>query len=44
MFNPDSINVERIKNVQGIAEYAEIIEEAAMLKYGSQQYFANIKA
>lgn len=43
MFDPADIDVEAIKNTPGVLHYAEIIEEAAMLKYGSQQYFAIIK-
>jgi lipoprotein-releasing system permease protein len=43
MFNPEDINAEAIKNTPGVLHYAEIIEEAAMLKYGSRQYFATIK-
>ncbi len=42
-FNPADIDVEAIKNTPGVLHYAEIIEESAMLKYGSQQYFATIK-
>ena len=43
MFNPEEIDTEAVKNTPGVLHYAEIIEEAAMLKYGRQQYFATIK-
>lgn len=43
MFNPNAIDTEAIKNTPGVLHYAEIIEESAMLKYGSRQYFATIK-
>jgi len=43
MFDPEKIDTEAIKNTPGVLHYAEIIEEAAMLKYGRQQYFATIK-
>lgn len=43
MFDPNEIDFERIKNLPGVVHYAEVIEEVAMLKYGSQQYFATIK-
>lgn len=43
MFDSSEIDADAIKNIPGILHYAEIIEESAMLKYGSQQYFATIK-
>lgn len=43
MFNPDEYDVEKIKNIPEVIHYAEVIEEVAMLKYGSRQYFATIK-
>jgi len=43
MFDPSTKNFDEIKNLPGITNYAEIIEEAALLKYGKQQYFATIK-
>lgn len=43
MFDPAEIDVEKIKDLPGVVHYAEVIEEVAMLKYGSRQYFATIK-
>ncbi|NCB08423.1 MAG: hypothetical protein EOM73_09690, partial [Bacteroidia bacterium] len=43
MFDPNEIDFEKIRNLPGVVHYAEVIEEVAMLKYGSQQYFATIK-
>lgn len=43
MFDPREIDVEKIKGLPGVVHYAEVIEEVAMLKYGSRQYFATIK-
>jgi len=43
MFDPGEIDVEKIKGLPGVVHYAEVIEEVAMLKYGSRQYFATIK-
>ena len=43
MFEPNSNDVEKIKNIPGIIHYAEVIEEVAMLKFGSHQYFATVK-
>lgn len=43
MFNPDETDIEKIKNTPGVLHYAEVIEEVAMLKYGSQQYFGVVK-
>ncbi|MCG6190753.1 FtsX-like permease family protein [Maribellus maritimus] len=43
MFDSSEIDADAIKNIPGVLHYAEIIEESAMLKYGSQQYFATIK-
>ena len=43
MFELDRNDVAKIKNVPGIIHYAEVIEEVAMLKYGSNQYFATVK-
>jgi lipoprotein-releasing system permease protein len=43
MFDPSKYNFEKIKKLPGVVHYAEIIEEAALLKYGKQQYFATIK-
>jgi lipoprotein-releasing system permease protein len=43
MFDPINNNFEQLKEIPGVLHYAEIIEEVAMLKYGSQQYFATVK-
>jgi lipoprotein-releasing system permease protein len=43
MFEPEQSDVEKIKNIQGVIHYAEIIEEMAMLKLGNNQYFATVK-
>ncbi len=43
MFDPGSFDFEKIKNHPGVLYYAEIIEEVALLKYGSQIYPATIK-
>ena len=43
MFNPGEFDFEKIKNMPDILHYAEVIEEVAMLKYGSQQYPATVK-
>lgn len=43
MFDPDTLNTRAIKNLDGVAHYAQVIEEVAMLKYGKQQYPATVK-
>lgn len=43
MFNPSDFPFEKIKNIPGVVYYTKVIEEVAMLKYGSQQYFAVVK-
>lgn len=43
MFNPSDLPIDKIKQLPGVVNYAEVIEEAAMLKYGKQQYFAVVK-
>ena len=43
MFDPDTVNTHEIQKLEGVAHYAEVIEEVAMLKYGKQQYPATVK-
>lgn len=43
MFDPASINTAKIRNLPDVVQYAEVIEEVAMLKYGKQQYPATVK-
>jgi lipoprotein-releasing system permease protein len=43
MFDPQTVNIDKIKSFPGVVSYAEVIEEVAMLKYGRQQYFATVK-
>lgn len=43
MFNPSEYNFKKIKNLPGVVHYAEVIEEVALLKYGTQQYIATVK-
>jgi lipoprotein-releasing system permease protein len=43
MFDPQTVNIDKIKTFPGVVSYAEVIEEVAMLKYGRQQYFATVK-
>ena len=43
MFDPDEFEFEKIKNLPGVVHYAEIIEEVALLKYGTQIYPAVVK-
>lgn len=42
-FDPATIDTNKIKSVNGVAHYAEILEQVAMLKYGKQQCAATIK-
>ncbi|HDR50503.1 MAG TPA: ABC transporter permease, partial [Mariniphaga anaerophila] len=43
MFVPADSRFEEIQNLPGVLHYAEVIEEVALLKYGSQQYPAIVK-
>ncbi|NOR74780.1 MAG: FtsX-like permease family protein [Draconibacterium sp.] len=43
MFDPANFNFEKLKNHPDIIHYSEVIEEVALLKYGSQIYPATIK-
>jgi len=43
MFDPKEFEFEKIKNLPGVVHYAEIIEEVALLKYGTQIYPAIVK-
>lgn len=43
MFDPQEFDFEKVKNVPGVVHYAEIIEEVALLKYGTQIYPAIVK-
>jgi len=43
MFDPKEFEFEKIKNLPGVIHYAEIIEEVALLKYGTQIYPAVVK-
>lgn len=43
MFDPDEFEFEKIRNLPGVVHYAEIIEEVALLKYGTQIYPAVVK-
>ena len=43
MFDPSKINTQEIKDLPGVVQYAEVVEEVAMLKYGKQQFFATVK-
>lgn len=43
MFEPDLSLTEKIKAINGVVSYAEIVEEMAFLKYGKQQYPAIVK-
>ena len=43
MFDPSGVNTNKIKNLPGIVQYAEVVEEVAMLEYGKQQYYATVK-
>lgn len=42
-FSKDSIYISKLKQIEGIYEIAEIIEENALLKYGERQYIARLK-
>ena len=43
MFDPKEFDFEKIKSLPGVVHYAEIIEEVALLKYGTQTYAAVVK-
>jgi len=43
MFSPSEIEVKKLKSLPGVAQYAEVLEEVAMLKYGKQQYPVTMK-
>lgn len=43
MFDPSEFEFEKIKSLPGVANYAEIIEEVALLKYENQIYPAIVK-
>jgi len=43
MFNPNEFNFSKIKQHPEVTHYAEIIEEMALLKYGTQIYPAVVK-
>lgn len=43
MFDPSESDFEKIKSMPGVAHYAEIIEEVALLKYENQVYPAVVK-
>jgi len=42
-FDIQEIPIEELKNIEGLAFYAEVLEESALLKYRDQQYIATIK-
>jgi len=43
MFDPKEFEFDKIRNLPGVAHYSEIIEEVALLKYGTQIYPATVK-
>ncbi|MBN2173758.1 MAG: ABC transporter permease, partial [Bacteroidales bacterium] len=42
-FDPSIINTQNIRELPGVIQYAEVVEEVAMLKYGKQQFPATVK-
>ena len=42
-FSKDSVYISKLKQIEGIDEIAEIIEENALLKYSEKQYIARLK-
>ncbi|MCK5822968.1 MAG: ABC transporter permease [Bacteroidales bacterium] len=42
-FSIDSVSLNKIKNIEGVAFYTEIIEENSLLKYGKKLYPAVLK-
>ncbi|MCX6235526.1 MAG: ABC transporter permease [Bacteroidetes bacterium] len=43
VFDPSRLPAETIRNIPGVIRYTEVVEENALLKYGSKQYIATIK-
>ncbi|KAF0239040.1 MAG: hypothetical protein FD181_425 [Prolixibacteraceae bacterium] len=43
MFDPYEFEFDEVKNLPGVVHYAEIIEDVALLKYGTQIYPAIVK-
>ena len=43
MFDPSESDFKKIKSLPDVANYAEVIEEVALLKYGNQVYPAIVK-
>jgi lipoprotein-releasing system permease protein len=43
MFDPQEFEFEKVKNLPDVVHYAEIIEEVALLKYGTQIYPSIVK-
>ncbi len=42
-FNPNSINFESVKTLQGVKNWAYVLEENAILKYDTRQQIATVK-
>jgi len=42
-FNPQAINLQEIKNTEGVAYMAQVLEESAIIKYGQSQDVVKIK-
>jgi lipoprotein-releasing system permease protein len=42
-FLPDAKKFNRIKNLEGVADYAEILEDKALLRYNKKQTIATVK-
>src|ERR1035437_2804962 len=42
-FDPNSIEIQSLKKIEGLAFYSEILEGNALLKYNDKQYVATIK-
>jgi lipoprotein-releasing system permease protein len=43
VFNPKKINIEAIKNIEGVTCYSESLEENALLKYSNKQHLAIVR-
>lgn len=43
LFDPDEITGSLIKEIPGIVDYSQVIEENALLKYENRQYIATVK-
>ncbi len=43
MFDPKESGFDKIKNLPGVLHYAEVIEEVALLKYGTEIFPATVK-